>query len=405
MSEIINPFKQPFLSTFFVSLSGLPLSEETLKKADAALSGYEKSEIDWHLEKALRQRNDLLVSFAVSKAENSALTLAEATEVYNLVENEAINSGPTFLSGKLKAKEKLTQKDHDHLEYYNIAKTFRSLSKKGIKIKDLSSEFILGLHEELTANLDIFAGALDNFETYRSGKFRNDDKTRVGDYQPAPHLEIEKSVDELIKWLKKQPSATNIFIFHAALYALHPFKNGNKRVCRVLEHFLLQDLGYNQKNLYSSSYYYHKHQERYYKNLVEALYKRNLNYFVSLASEALFFSIVGVVASVLQRKKAQFLDNSGLDKEVVKTLKPLIKRQELQFSRFYALAKRKVSRQTFVNYLSQATEKGIVKRREQGKNVYYSLQGNYPEEKILKDWLISVRGQLNYLPEEFVGII
>lgn len=398
--EIIYPFAQLFLSSFFVASSKLPFDEDTLKSADQALAGYEKSEIDWKLEKTLRERNDLLVSFAVSKAENSTLTLAEAAEVYN-----SIDRAPSFLLNKLKTKEKLIQKDHDKLEYYNIAKIFRLLSNQGLKINELTPELILNLHAQLTENLDVFSGHLSDFEIYHSGHFRNNDKIKVGDYQPAPFQKIEASVSELIDWLKDNPSAINIFIFHAALYALHPFRNGNKRVCRVLEHFLLQDIGYNNKNLYSTSYYYHKHKDRYYKNLVEALYKRNLSYFVSFASEALFFSIVGVVAGVLQRKKALFLNNSGLDDKIIKVLKPLIKRREVKFGRFYALAKRKVVRQTFVNYLSEAVEKRIIIRREQGKNVYYSLAGDYFENNLINSWLLPARDKINFLPDDLIGYL
>lgn len=397
MTEIIYPFSQPFLSSFFVVLDKLPFSENDLKEADKKLSNYEKTEIDWRLEKSLRERNDMLVSFVVSKAENSNLTLAEATEVYN-----SIDDAPLFLLKKIKASDKLNQKDHDHLEYYNIAKTFKDLNKSGLKISDLTPELILKLHKQLTENLDIFSSHLSNFEAYNSGRFRDNDKIKVADYQPAPFKEIKPSVIELITWLQKNPSAINIFIFHAALYALHPFRNGNKRVCRVLEHFLLQDLGYNQKNLYSTSYYYHKNKSRYYNNLIESLYKHNLNNFVSFASEALFFSASSVVAGVLQRKKQVFLNNSNLDSKIIKVLKPLVKRDEIKFSRFYALAKRKVARQTFVNYLEEAVERKIVVKKELGKNTYYSLAGNYPELNLLSDWLIIGRDRLNFLPDDLI---
>ncbi|MEI7620842.1 MAG: Fic family protein, partial [Candidatus Falkowbacteria bacterium] len=385
------------------NLDLLPLDESFLRKADEVLSAYEKKEIDWQLEKSLRQRNDFLVSFAVSKAENSALTLAEAEEVYNLITNETSGKDYAFLRRKLDKGEKLTQKDHDRLEYFNIAKTFRSLNESGIKLKELTPELIAGLHQKLTAGLDIFSDHLDKFETYHSGCFRSDDQTRVADFTPAPYQEIAPSIQELIVWIKKNPSALNIFIFHAALYALHPFKNGNKRVCRVLEHFLLQDIGYNQKNLYSPSYYYHKHKNKYYKNLIEALYKHNFNYFVAFASEALFFSIIGVVAGVLQRSKTEFLDASGLDNNVIKTLKPLVKYSEVRFTRLYSLSKRKASRQTFVNYLAIAVDSGVLLKREQGKNTYYSLAGNYPEEVFLADWLDQSRKRFNFLPEEFIN--
>lgn len=398
--QLSRLFSQPFLSAFFVDFEALPVKEDFLKKADDVLVKYETREIDWQLEKSLRRHNDLLVSFAVSKAENSALTLAEADEVYKLIEEQ---KDYAFLHRKLKKGEKLTQKDHDRLEYFNIAKTFWELNETGIKIQDLTPELLTDLHRKLTAGLDVFSDHLDKFETYRSGHFRNNDETRVANFVPAPHREIEPSVRELISWIKQNPSALNVFIFHAALYALHPFKNGNKRVCRILEHFLLQDLGYNQKNLYSPSYYYHKHKDKYYKNLVEALYKRNLNYFVSFASEALFFSIIGVIVGVLQRNKAEFLEASGLEKNIAKVLKPLAKCSEVRFARFYALSKRKVARQTFVNYLGLAVESGVLKKREQGRNVYYSLAGNYPEEALLADLLFQARERFNYLPEEFVG--
>ena len=403
--KLAKLFKQPFLSTFFVDFDNLPLSENFLRGSDDVLSVYEKKGIDWQLEKSLRQRNDFLVSFAVSKAENSALTLAEAEDVYKLITVGASKKDYAFLRRKLDKGEKLTQKDHDRLEYFNIAKTFRELNETGIKIKDLSPELIISLHQKLTAGLDVFFNHLDQFETYHSGSFRGDDLTRVAKFIPAPHQEIRASVAELIIWLKKNPSALNVFVFHAALYALHPFKNGNKRVCRVLEHFLLQDISYNQKNLYSPSYYYHKHKDKYYKNLVETLYKHNLNYFVAFASEALFFSVIGVIVGVLQRSKLGFLESSGLDINVIKVLRPIIKYSEVKFTRLYSLSKKKVSRQTFVNYLAIAVDSGVLLKRENGKNTYYSLAGNYPEEALLSDWLGRARERLNSLPEEFVNYV
>jgi DNA-binding transcriptional ArsR family regulator len=107
----------------------------------------------------------------------------------------------------------------------------------------------------------------------------------------------------------------------------------------------------------------------------------------------------------LQRKKTDFLEVSGLDKEVIKTLKPLVKQREARFTRFYALSKRKVSRQTFVNHLAAAVDSGILLKRESGKNTYYSLAGKYPEEALLAEWLKQAREGLNFLPEEFVSYI
>lgn len=396
-------FSQPFLSTFFINVKRLPFQEEDLKSIDQALSTYEKIEIDYQLDKVLKLRNDFLFSFAISKAENSKLSLLEADEIYKLITSRSSKAPFKILAEKLSKGAYLTQKDHDRLEYYNIVQTFQSLSKKDIGLADLSLDFIADLHRQLTIGLDVFTDKLSGFEPYHSGCFRGDDKTRVADFKPAPHNEIEGSIIELLSWIKKNPSAINVFIFHAALYALHPFKNGNKRVCRVLEHLILQHIGYNQNNLYNPSYYYHKQKERYYKNLINSLYKHNFDSFVAFASEALYFSALGVIKSVLERKKQEFITNSNLESDTIKLLKPLVKNGELKFSRFYALAKRKVSRQTFINHLNEALDQKIIIKREQGRNTYYSVAGTYPETNILQKKLKIVREKINYLPPDFIS--
>jgi Fic family protein len=398
-------FKKPFLNSFFINIKRLGLNEEQLFTTDSVLASYEKTEIDFHLEKDLRFHNDFLASFAISKAENSALTVVEAEELYREINNKDDNKVLKLLKSKIAEKKALTKKDHDRLEYYNIAKTLAESQNSDFKLFDLNINFITDLHKRLTIGLDIFDGKLEGFECYHSGKLRADDETRVADYQPAPYLEIKENLEELIAWFKANPSAINLFIFHAALYSIHPFKNGNKRVCRVLESLILRAIGYNQKNLYSTSYYYHKHKDRYYKYLVESIYKHNLTYFVGFAAEALYFSALGVIVGVLQRKKSEFLQNSGLEDETIKLLKSLVKKGEVRFERFYALAKRKVSKQTFINHLSEALDRGVILKRAQGRNTYYSLAGNYPETELLKQGLKGAREKLNYLPEELISYL
>ena len=201
-----------------------------------------------------------MASFAISKAENSSVTLDEAKELRELLID---NPDYDFLAQKLKNKTKLTQKDHDRLEFFNITKTFRELNSRPFSLEDLTPEFIRDVHKNLTFGLDIFADHLPDFTVYKSGKWRENDDIQVGDYQPEPFLQIPKRVSYLISWFKNNLGPTNTAVFHAALYALHPFNNGNKRVCRILEHLLLRTCGLNTKNLYSPSYYYHQEKARY----------------------------------------------------------------------------------------------------------------------------------------------
>ncbi|MGH7202942.1 MAG: Fic family protein [Candidatus Levyibacteriota bacterium] len=397
LPNIEKPFESPFLNQLVLAPSLLPFSDKEIIDLDTNLNQYEQLFLNPDIERNLISKNELLASFAISKAENSALTLQEAQDVYDFVLN---NEEYTFISEKLKAKQKLDKKDYEKLEFFNIAKAFRNYNQNPVDIKDVTPEYIKELHKQLTQGLDIFKDYIDKFNVYRSGKWRNADDIRVGTYIPAPYKDIEEGVEELLSWIKKQQSLTSVGIFHTALYALHPFTNGNKRVCRVLEHIFLRSLGINAKNLYSTSYYYHKEKERYYKYLLASLEKRNLNHFVSFFQEALVLSIVSVVKTSLEVKRKEFLDGRDIDGQIKKILEPLVKRHEIQFKNLLKNTYGKIARQTFVTYLQQATDQGIVTRREQGRNTYYKLNVSTQEEKVLHDLLDIAKAKLTFIPDE-----
>lgn len=398
MNKIASkPFSHTFLSQFVLIQKLLPFSDDEIKKIDGELAEYEQVFLNPDIEKNLISRNELLASFAISKAENSTLTLQEAQNVYNLL---LTNERYTFISDKLKRKEKLTQKDYDKLEFYNIAKTFRSLNKAPISIDNITADDIKVLHRSLSLGLDVFEKYLLDFTVYRSGKFRDNDTIRVGNYIPAPFKEIEKGVKELLLYLKTNKNITGVAVFHTGLYALHPFNNGNKRVCRILEHTFFRDLGLNQKNLYSTSYYYHRQKQRYYKYLLYSLERRNLNHFVSFVQEALVLSMIRVLKLSLASKRSEFLSNQTSDEQILLVLKPLLKRKELQFKNLLKVVRGKMARQTFVNQLQKATDEKIALKREVGRTTYYCLNFNAPEEEALARWLTFAKKKLSYIPDE-----
>lgn len=400
-TTIVKPFSGSFLSQFVWAPQTAPFTNEEILSLDRELLLYEQVSLNPDIEKNLISKNELLASFAISKAENSELTLKEAQDVYDLITSDPDYD---FVAKLLRSKKKLTQKDHDQLEFFNIAKLFRALNQKPFEVSELTPEKIKELHLKLTQGLDIFKDYLSEFTIYRAGKFRDNDLIRVGSYIPAPYTEIEKGVDELISYLKENQTVAGIAIFHTALYGLHPFNNGNKRVCRILEHILLRSLGINSKNLYSTSYYYHKQKERYYKYLLYSLEKRNLNHFVQFCLEALVLSIIDVVKTSLEIKRSEFLDRQeqlGPEKLV---LKPFIKREEIQFKNLSRLTRGKITRPTLVTYLQKVVELDILKRREAGRNTYYTLNFESPEEEMLKKWLAFAKKHLTYIPDDIKQI-
>ncbi len=395
-TTILKPFSQPFISDFVWTPQTLPFTSEEILSLDKDLSVYEQIFLNPDIEKNLISKNELLASFAISKAEDSQLTLQEAQDVYNLILSDP---NYDFIREKLKLKKKLTNKDYDQLEFFNILKTFRSINQEPFTIGDLTPLKVCELHTNLTKGLDIFKDYLSDFTVYKSGTWRDNDLIRVGNYVPAPHTEIEKGVKELIAWLKENQTIIGIAAFHTALYGLHPFNNGNKRICRILEHVLLRSLNINSKNLYSTSYYYHKQKARYYKYLLFSLERKNLNHFVSFVQEALVLSIIDVVKTSLEAKRQEFIARQELEGQMALVLKPLIKRSEVQFKSLARITRGKIARQTLVTYLARAVDQGILHRRETGRVTYYGLNFEAPEIETLQKWLAFANERLAFIPD------
>ena len=189
MDEIIiqNPFKHGFLADFIFTPQILPFTDKEIMDLDKDLARFEQVFLSPDVEKHLISKNEFLASFAISKAEQSSLTLKEAQDVYNLLLNDPEYD---FISQKLKDGKKLTQKDHDHVEFFNIAKTFRNIGQRGFSLADLTPNFIKNIHLQITQGLDIFQKYILGFTVYKSGQWRDNDSIRVGSYAPAPFGEV-----------------------------------------------------------------------------------------------------------------------------------------------------------------------------------------------------------------------
>ena len=399
--KILHPFTSRFLADFILTPSLIPFADEEVVNLDKELTRHEQIFLNPEISRNLISRNELLASFAISKAEKSQLTLAEAKEVYELVLGDPDYN---FIAQKLKIKKSLTQKDHDRLEFFNIARTFRLLNRQKSRLADLNPEFIRKLHRDLTLGLDLFKDYLADFTVYKSGNWRDNDLIRVGNYAPATYPEIPAGIKELVNLVKNKPRVSSVAIFHTGLYALHPFNNGNKRVGRVLEHWLFRSLGLNAKNLYSTSYYYHQEKPRYYRRLLNSLERKNLNHFCGFVFEALVLLMAGVLKTSLAVKRQEFITGREPDKNIRLIVKPLVKRREVQFKQLINKTQGKMARQTFVNYLDQAVKTSLVSKRIDGKKTYYCLNFDAPETESLNRWLKFIADRLTYLPDSFKNV-
>ena len=82
---IQKPFTTPFLSGYIFTPSIIKISDHDISTFDHELAEYEQVFLNPDIERSLISKNELLASFAISKAENSQLTLKEAQDVYALL--------------------------------------------------------------------------------------------------------------------------------------------------------------------------------------------------------------------------------------------------------------------------------------------------------------------------------
>ncbi|MFH1959189.1 MAG: Fic family protein [Patescibacteria group bacterium] len=384
-----------YLSQFHLNLAKIPFSNQEIEDLDQELSLYEKKFLNPDVEANLISKNELFTSFAISKAEDSNLTLPQAKSIYKYVKN---NQQWDLISKKISNKHKLTQADHDKLEYYNILKTFRQLNQQPFTLADLNLKLLQKIHAQLTAGMDIFSDHIFGFQCYQSGKLRSSNQVYVGDYQPSPAKELKQNTLNLIDWLKNNFTIQNVAIFHNALYAIHPFNNGNKRLCRTIEHILFRLLGLNNRNTYSTSYCYHQFKPQYYKRLITSLLQKDLTIFSSFILESLAISILGVYKTSIEFQRLQFLEQNLENTKQKLIFKPLVKEKNLTYTNLYKRVRRKMAQQSFVNELKKATQAGWLQKRKQGRTVLYSLSLDLAEEKLYLDKAQFIKSKLGKLP-------
>lgn len=183
---------------------------------------------------------------AVVGKESLLKILAEAEvsdQVYNsnAIENSTLSLEETDkILLQIELDRYITEREI--FEAKNLARVVTYIESKS-KESELNFEIILALHKMLISNIrdDI------------AGRFRKEDEwARVGDYVAVSPLEIN---DRLQKVLIEYNSNTSESIikkiarFHLGFEYIHPFCDGNGRIGRVLNNYLLMRDGYVSINI------------------------------------------------------------------------------------------------------------------------------------------------------------
>jgi len=92
---------------------------------------------------------------------------------------------------------------------------------------------------------------------------------------PAPE-KVEEELENFFEWFNKNSNIHPLelaALAHLKIYLIHPFKDGNKRICRLLFNKILQDAGYPLLNI-------SKDTSDYFKALIKSVESKNQKNFV-----------------------------------------------------------------------------------------------------------------------------
>ncbi len=213
------------------------LTKEDVKKINNVKERYNKK--FKKLSKSIREKfvKSFLIKFTynTNRIEGSTLTLKETS----LILKDKI--APKGASTKEVKEAENHEKAFDFMYDYN---------------GDIDLKFILKLHKILLGGIDDeIAGKLRDFDVAIDGTV----------FKPPHFQELNYELKEFLRWYNKAKRKINAFelacLVHLKLVTIHPFGDGNGRIARLLQNFVLK------RNKYPLLDIPYKDREKYYDSL------------------------------------------------------------------------------------------------------------------------------------------
>ena len=295
------------------------------------------------------ERNNLIESsYASNSIEGNPLSQAEVT---NLLLNDRV---PT---------------NRDEKEVVNYFKILKELEKRIKQQADLTQ--ILDIHEKL------MSGVVDEIK----GKIRNksnvvgrhdDNGNLIIKHDPPFHKRslIEQSLKQLVEWLSNTQEAPVLQagIFHHEFVYIHPFEDGNGRVCRLLTALIFLKHNYLINKYFVLDDYYNIDRELYSDSLHSADSGNKtkwLEYFTD-----------GIIDELLRVKgelaKANQAPASGLKEHHHIILNYIKEHGSINDALYSKLVKR--AKSTRALDFRSLLDQDLIKRHGKGKAIYYCLK-------------------------------
>ncbi len=305
------------------------------------------------LELNLIRENLIESSYASNKIEGNPITLPEVT---NLILDDRIP---------------VNRDEKEIVNYFSLLKKL----DKYLNI-EFSIDLILKFHKLLMQGLDKSAGTIRNVRVVvgKSLKQKGNLSLRIK-HDPPFHKkdEIINSLKKLFDWLntnKDIPVVITSGIFHHQFVYLHPFEDGNGRVCRLLNalYFLKNNYFINKYFVLDDYYDIDRHQ---YSDMLHSADKGNKTKWLEYYSDGVMYSLQSALAKIKTAIKTLNIEErpSPKEREVIKIID-----ENRQVTSQIIAKSLHVSRQQAHKLLRSLLDKGLVGKKGSTKSSYYFLK-------------------------------
>lgn len=241
----------------------------------------------------------------------------------------------------------------------------------------LSLSIIQQTHQQLlTGANDEIAGEIRNKKVI-VGRYRKEKEKLALDvkHEPPFHTKIQigKAIIQLLDWVvgeKQPPTIVKIGIFHHQFVYIHPFEDGNGRVCRLLTALLFIQSGYLINKYFVLDDWYDIDRSLYSDKLHSAD-SGDKTEWLEYFSDGVKYSLQGALARVKNVMETLSIEErpTAREQEVLRLFQVTKEMTSTDLA-----GKLHISRQQAHNLLISLVEKGLLHKKGQTKSTYYFVK-------------------------------
>jgi len=243
--------------------------------------------------------------------------------------------------------------------------------------KDLSLTMIKEIHQKLLTGVDEkIAGLIRNKKVVVGKYIKSGDKVKINiRHEPPFHFQkqIEFELNNLFIWYSRKkeiPAVIKNGVFHHQFVYIHPFEDGNGRVCRLLTALFFLKSGYRINKYFVLDDWYDIDRILYSDKLHSAD-GGNKTEWLEYFSDGVKYSLQGALARVKNAIITLDINQRPTTKEeqVLKLFQTIKQMTSTDLAK-----KVNISRQQAHNLLRSLVTKGFLGKKGQTKSAYYFLK-------------------------------